>query len=164
LQSKSVRDGMLNCFALLSLLTACLFNQSSAFAVLLWLFLTVRTLIHARISFAQFESWSMRGSVLAGKLCLVDLLHQVFHQFVDILIFLGARFPVMHVIGSCDLLRLFDCDFTFVNHVNFVSYQDFSDSVFSVFVDALKPHLHRLERGLIGHIEGYNDALSLLIE
>ena len=102
--------------------------------------------------------------VLILKHFLVNFLHQVVHQFINVLIKSCWRLEIAHLMLISKNFSLLSAHLALVFQVNFVSYKDLGNAGICMLVNWLQPCFHIVERLLVGHIECYYDTVCLLVE
>ena len=89
----------------------------------------------------QFDCWSFYW-LATSKFVLVDLLHKVVHEHIDVNVFLRRCIVVFHSLTFCHLLCLLSADLSLVGQVNLVANQNFRDTGICMRLNLFEPHAH----------------------
>ena len=124
----------------------------------------IRTCVYSIIWLIfQLESWSL-SLIHVGELRLVDLLHQVTHELVDVNVLHGWCFVVSHVVLLGHFSSLLFANFPIIYHIDFVTNEYHRHVVIGELLETLHPHFHVFERCYIGYVKSKDDTLRLFIE
>ena len=95
---------------------------------------------------------------------MVDLVHDLVHECLYILIRFGRRLKVLHTVLLGHLLRILKTYLALFCQVHFVTDEDLGNVLLGVLVDAIEPLTHILKGICIRQVEAQNDTLGLPIE
>ena len=139
---------------------------NSLAASLLWRFATsiwLRSGFSCHVLLFQFDRWPFHR-LTTSKFVLVDLLHKVVHEDINVNVFLCRCIVVLHSLTFSHLLCLLSADLSLVGQVNLVANKNFCDTCICMRFNLFEPHAYIVEWFLIRDIKAENDALGLLVE
>ena len=111
----------------------------------------------------KFDRWPFHW-LTTTKFVLVDLLHKVVHEDVNVNVFLSRCIVVLHSLTFSHLLSLLSADLSLVGQVNLVANKNFRDACICMRFNLFEPHAYIVKWFLIRNIKAENDALRLLVE
>ena len=98
------------------------------------------------------------------ELTFYTLIENFFHALFNVCIILSGNIKVFQVIFLCGGLCWFKVNFSVINHIVFVAYKNFRNTLISVFINWVDPIFDIIECLLISDVKCNDNSICLFIK